>query len=115
MEKVTDETTLALLKEYDRKCEAAINEAKAHRDRLKQAALNQWARDHARYQMGDIICANDTIIEVQRLIGRHSVCYGSKPLYVQYLGPLLTKRLQPRKDMQTSGIYDDGREIKKIK
>lgn len=115
MDKVTDETTLALLKEYDRKCEAAINEAKAHRDRLKQAALNQWARDHAGYQVGDIICANDTIIEVQRLIGRHSAYYGSKTLYVEYRGPQLTKKLQPRKDGQISSIYDDWREIKKIK
>ena len=115
MEKVTDETTLALLKEYDRLCDYAISEAIARRDRLKQAALNEWACDHAKYQVGDIICANDTIIEVQSLIGRRSDYYGSKTLYVQYKGPKLTKKLQPRKDMSMSYIYDDGREIKKIR
>lgn len=103
-----------LLNGYDKMCDEAIREAKANRDKLKQAALNQWARENAEYQVGDIIKANDTIIQVERLIGRHSACYGSKTLYVEYRGPQLTKKLQPRKDGQISSIYGDGREIKKI-
>jgi hypothetical protein len=113
-EKITDEATLVLLNGYDKMCDEAIREAKANRDKLKQAALNQWARDNAEYQVGDIITANDTIIQVERLIGHHSACYGSKTLYVEYRGPQLTKKLQPRKDGQISSIYGDGREIKKI-
>ena len=113
-EKITDEATLTLLNGYDKMCDDAIREAKANRDKLKQATLNQWARDNAEYQVGDIITVNDTIIQVERLIGRHSAYYGSKTLYVEYRGPQLTKKLQPRKDGQISSIYDDGREIKKI-
>ena len=113
-EKVTNEATLVLLNGYDKMCDEAIREAKANRDKLKQSALNQWARDHAEYQVGDIITANDTIIQVERFIGRHSAYYGSKTLYVEYRGPQLTKKLQPRKDGQISSIYDDGREVKKI-
>ena len=114
-EKVTNEATLVLLNGYDKMCDEAIREAKVNRDKLKQAALNQWARDHAEYQVGDIITANDTIIQVERLIGRHSAYYGSKTLYVEYRGQQLTKKLQPRKDGQISSIYDDGREIKQLK
>ena len=103
-----------LLNGYDKMCDEAIREAKANRDKSKQETLNQWARDHAEYQVGDIITANDTIIQVKSLFGCHSAYYGSKTLYVEYRGPQLTKKLRPRKDGQISSIYDDGRDIKKI-
>ncbi len=78
-----------------------------------QSILNQWAKDNARFKVGDIICANDTIIKITDFYGVNSQ-YIEEKLYVTYIGQHLTKALKPRKDGSTMSIYDDGREVTKI-
>lgn len=113
-EKRTDEECLAFLKKYDELYDQDVREARVRRDKRKGLALDRWAWDNARFNMGDIIESQGTIIKIEKRIGRHSTYYGSKTLYVEYRGPQLTKKLQPRKDESCASIYDDGREINKI-
>lgn len=110
----TDEECLKLLADYDQAYEKDLKEAKQRRDNRKSIALNKWANVNARFNVGDIIESQGTIIQIDQRYGRHSPYYGTKRLYVEYRGPQLTKKLQPRKDGERSSIYDDGREIKKI-
>ena len=113
-EKMTDEVTLAWLNEYEKIFNEAIRVAKANLYKSKQAALNQWARDNAEFNVGDIIASNDIIIKVEKIVGRHSPYYRTKTLYAEYIGKQLTKKLQPRKDGQENRIYGDGRKITKL-
>lgn len=111
---MTKEETLELLKSSNKQYEQDIHEARNRRDERNGVVLNKWASDNARFNVGDIIESNNTIIQVKKRIGRHSTYYGNMPLYVEYRGPQLTKKLQPRKDENIASIYDDGREINKI-
>lgn len=79
----------------------------------QQALRDKWAKENARFKIGDIIQANDNIIEVERIRGCFESFY--KNPYVLYLGKVLTKALKPRKDESRTSIYDDGREIIKLK
>lgn len=93
---------------------AAENEEKRNLHRKKnQFILNQWAKDNARFKVGEIICANDTIIKITDFYGVYSQ-YMEEKLYVTYYGQQLTKALKPRKDGSMRSIYDDGRGITKI-
>ncbi len=76
----------------------------------KQDILDRWARENARFKVGDIILANDKYMAVAK-IGGYISC--GKPTAVYY-GKVLTKKLQPRQDGWGTSIYDDGREIKQI-
>ena len=110
----TNEDCLKLLADYEQAYEKDLKEAKQRRNDRKSIALNKWAITNARFNVGDIIESQGTIIQVVRRYGRYSQYYGTKGLYVEYRGPKLTKKLQPRKDGERSSIYDDGREIKKV-
>lgn len=110
----TDEECLKILADYEQAYEKDLKEAKQRRDNRKSIALNKWANVNARFNVGDIIESQGTIIQIDQRYGRHSPYYGTKRLYVEYRGPQLTKKLQPRKDGERSSIYDDGREINKI-
>ena len=110
----TNEECLKLLADYEQAYEKDLKEARQRRDNRKSIALNKWANANARFNVGDIIESQGTIIQIDQRYGRHSTYYGTKGLYVEFRGPQLTKKLQPRKDGQRSSIYDDGREIKKI-
>lgn len=93
-----------------------ISEAEEIRKRHnanKHKILNQWAKDNARFKIGDIIQSNDNIIKVTGFYGVHSPYYADK-LYITYRGQSLTKALKPRKDGRIFDLYDDGREIKKL-
>lgn len=110
----TDEECLKLLEDCERAYEKESKEARQRRDNRKSIALNKWANVNARFNVGDIIESQGTIIQIDQRYGRHSPYYGTKSLYVEYRGLQLTKKLQPRKDGERNSIYDDGREIKKI-
>lgn len=110
----TDEECLKLLADYEQAYKKDLEEAMKRRDNRKSIALNKWAYVNARFNIGDIIESQGTIIQIDKRYGRHSPYYGTKRLYVEYRGLQLTKKLQPRKDGERNSIYDDGREIKKI-
>lgn len=116
MEKRTAEETLEWLQKYDKQCDEEILQEiqrvkKAFRKR-KGLALDKWAYDNARFNRADIIESQGTIILVDSRRGRKKM-YANE-LYVEYRGPQLTRKLEPRKDGQIMSIYDDGREVKKI-
>jgi len=77
--------------------------------------LDTWAMENTRFQIGDIIQSYDTIIKVEKIKGYESEYYNSKGFYCIYMGHVLTKKLQLRKDEWQMSIYDDGREIKLIR
>ena len=110
----TDEECLKLLADYEQAYEMDLKVAKQRRDNRKSITLNKWAYANARFNVGDIIKSQGTIIQIDQRHGRHSPYYGTKRLYVEYRGPVLTKKLQPRKDGERSSIYDDGREIERL-
>ena len=86
-----------------------IGEIEIDFDLRRKGVLREWAQEHARFDIGDILQMENITIRVERFHGRCT----SKP-YVAYYGPVLTKKLQPRKDGFHTDIYDDGREIIKL-
>ena len=77
----------------------------------RQNTLNVWANKNHRFNIGDIIRCGDITIRVDGYYGQE---YRGK-LYVTYRGHALTKALKLRVDEWVTYIYDDGREIEKIK
>ena len=71
----------------------------------RREVLNGWAKEHTRFGIGDIVQMNDIIIRVET-ISAHSSRYCNP--YVVYYGPMLTKKLQLRKDGGCTTIYDDS-------
>lgn len=80
----------------------------------QQKMLNGWAKEHARFQIGDIINSYSVTIRVEKIVGGIG---SSKIPYVVYTGPALTAKLTVRKDGWITSIYDDSpeRNIKKLK
>ena len=112
MEKRTAEETLECLQKYDKQCDEEILRVKEIFRKRKGLALDKWAYDNARFHRADIIESQGTIILVDSRRGRAKMFHNE--LYVEYRGPQLTRKLEPRKDGQIMSIYDDGREVKKI-
>ena len=103
------------LSQIDSEYQKAKREVEEKYKRDRAVTLNAWAKDNAKYHIGDIIEANGTAIVVERILGHRSV-YGKSNTYCIYQGHALTKRLQPRKDEWVTTIHDDGsREIKLVK
>lgn len=105
---------LAKLKEIAQERDSEIDKIRVSACNKSAKVINDWAREHARFKIGDIIQSFDNVIQVTNILG-HCSNYVIKKLYVEYRGNLLTKKLQPRKDGAKVTIYDDGREIKKLK
>lgn len=89
----------------------------------QQKMLDGWAKEHARFQIGDIINSNTVTIRVEKIVGRiglRNIPYriGLRNIpYVEYTGHALTAKLTVRKDGRITSIYDDSseRNIKKLK
>lgn len=80
----------------------------------QQKMLDGWAKEHARFQIGDIINSNNVTIRVEKIVGR----IGLRNIpYVGYSGPALTAKLTLRKDGWITSICEDSpeRNIKKLK
>lgn len=75
----------------------------------RRLALNAWANENHRFNIGDIIRYGDITIRIDGYYGQE---YRGK-LYVTYRGHVLTKALKLRADGWVMDIYDDGREIEK--
>lgn len=98
-----------------RVCEEKEIERVRRQSRIdQQKMLNGWAKEHARFQIGEIIRSGEITIVVDKLIGRLGI--NNKP-YVEYKGHVLTRKLTYRKDGWVSSIYDDSpeRDIVKVK
>ena len=81
----------------------------------KKWAYETWAKDNARFQIGDIIKypSTGTIIKIERI--GYGLTYHTKKPYVTYWGPTLTKKLIPAKNGNPNfSMYDDGRDIVKL-
>ena len=96
---------------YNEECQTLDKTRKEYVQR-RRAILNEWAAEHARFKIGDILQMNSIIIQVEQIIGQ-SLTIGSG-LYVTYYGRRLTTRKQPTKDGSYASVYDDGREIIKL-
>lgn len=86
-------------------------EVKLKYRKLRYQILKKWADENKRFDVDDIIESNNQIIKITGYFGE--TMYSGKP-YVTYKGICLTKKLTPKKSGDTTNIYDDGREIKKI-
>ena len=104
---------LTMLGVENKRYSAEAETIRKRHEENKQKILNQWARDNARFKVGDIIKSNDNIIKVTGFYGVHSLYHVDK-LYITYRGQSLTKALKPRKDGSTQDLYDDGRIIEKL-
>lgn len=115
---MTNEECAKILADADKAFYEAENVARKERYDKRLKALNEWAEDNARFKVGDIIAYpnHQNIMRVDRIRGDQRLYrnenYG---LYVTYYGTLLTKKLEPRKNDSQFSMYDDGREIIKIK
>lgn len=80
----------------------------------QQKLLDEWAIEHTRFHVGDIIESHSVILRVAKIIGQMGL--GNTP-FVEYRGRALTKRLKNRADGLVTSIYDDNpnRNIMKIK
>jgi len=90
----------------------ALNTVRMDYVQRRRTILDEWAAEHARFKIGDILQMSSIIIQVEQIIGE-SLTIGSG-LYVTYYGRRLTTRKQPTKDGSYASVYDDGREIIKL-
>ena len=114
---MTNEECLNAVKYIENEYNRKKDELNAEYKKKTQSVLNQWARNNARFGIGDIIKSNDIIIVVEKIMGVHDFYYSSNNnLCVVYWGSVLTKKLEKRKDEFKSTIYDEeSREIKLVK
>lgn len=96
---------------YNEECQTLDKTRKEYAQRCR-TVLNEWAAEHARFKIGDILQMSSIIIRVEQIIGER-LTIGSG-LYVTYYGRRLTTRKQPTKDGSYASVYDDGREITKL-
>jgi len=71
----------------------------------EQKMLNEWAKEHARFSIGDVLNSLSVTIRVEKIVGRLGIA--NKP-YVEYQGHALTKKLQECANRRIAPIYDDG-------
>ena len=108
---MTDIETLNKLAQISAEAEQRRADVNTWERDARRLALNAWANENHRFNIGDIIRYGDITIRVDRYSGEE---YRGK-LYVTYHGHVLTKALKLRADGWVTDIYDDGREIEKIK
>ena len=90
-----------------------FEEYEASWEKRKRELVNRYVRENARFNVGDIIRANETTIRVGKIYASESM-YLPGIVYIVYRGVILTKKLEPKKSGDLYTIYDDGREITKI-
>lgn len=116
---MTNEECAKALAEIENEYRQQINLVEYTRADKRRKALNEWAKDNARFKVGDIIAYPNS----QRIMRVDKVSADQNPyrknlgggFFVIYYGTLLTKKLEPRKNDSQFSMYDDGREIVKVK
>lgn len=74
----------------------------------KNKLMHTYAIDNAKHSIGDVLTGNCDTIIVERLRWTSGML-GNEPQVVYY-GPILTKKLQPRKDGAKNSVY--GSDVK---
>lgn len=95
------------IQEYGKKQAELEQEMKKKQSEI----MAEYTKENHRFNVGDILQFNGMYIKVDRYYGTLD---NRGVFYVTYVGPELTKKLQPRKDGNRFRFYDDGREIIKI-
>ncbi len=108
---MTDIETLNKLAKISAESEQRRADVNTWERDARRLALNAWANENHRFNIGDIIRDGNITIRVDGYFGQE---YRQK-LSVTYKGHALTKALKLRVDGWVTDIYDDGREIEKIK
>lgn len=108
---MTDIDTLNKLAQIRAEAEQRRDDVNTWERNARQETLNVWASKNHRFDSGDIIRFCSITIRVDGYYGKES----RGKLYVTYRGHALTKALKLRADGWVTDIYDDGREIEKIK
>lgn len=68
----------------------------------KKQAYFKYVKDNARYKIGDIVSDSGHTIRVERI---SFGLYDSIPS-IYYVGPILTKKGEPRKDGETYCVFE---------
>lgn len=94
------------LEEYEKRYEALQHNYEAqiaeskHEFNTRSIELgNKWARDNARFSIGDVISSKGCIIKITEIKG-YRCLYGD--VCVQYRGETLSKRMQPQPKIEWS-------------
>lgn len=109
---MTDQETKDKLKMLRIKESEQLDKVRKEYAYQRQAVLDEWAKEHTRFNVGDILQMGSIKICVVLIIGCQST-FGDY-LYVTYYGPTVTNKFLPTKDGFHTTVYDDGREIIKL-
>ena len=109
---MTDQEIINKLQTLQRDRAKELDKVRQDFDLRQQAIMNEWAAEHARFKIGDILQMGCFTIRVEKIVGQN-MSYGNR-LYVAYYGPTVTKKFQPTKDGYKTYVYDDGRVINKL-
>ena len=116
---MTNEECAKVLAEIENEYRQQINLVEYTRADKRRKALNEWANDNARFKVGDIITYpnSQNIMRIDKVSADQNIYRKNLGggLFAIYYGTLLTKTLKPRKIDPYFSMYDDGREIIKIK
>lgn len=113
IQKLTEGQALKLLNQYSNNYVAQVESARRELAQHEKIVLDQWAECNAQFRVDDIIENCGFIIRVKYIYGRKRT-YSGKGLFIEYRGPVLTRKLEPRKSGIMASIYADGRNIKLI-
>lgn len=111
--KITEEQALKLLNQYNDNYVVQVDSARRELAQREKIVLDRWAECNAQFRVDDIIEYCGNIIRIKYIYGRKRT-YSGKGLFIEYHGPVLNRKLEPRKNGATASIYADGRNIKLI-
>lgn len=83
---MTTEQAIQKLKCINSLCEYEINEAEKKRDTSVKEVLNQWLKENKRFDVGDLVVCDKTIVRIEDICVEKCICSTTKPLLVRYVG-----------------------------
>lgn len=110
---MTKEQAIATINRLHKLCIKMIDSVKEQYATERRVVLNEWAKEKARFKVGDIIQCGSTIICVDFIVA--DVDFYNTRVYAIYKGPQMTNKLVPRKNGGRDYIVDDGLEIKLLR
>ena len=108
---MTDQECFHELKLIEQIHDKEVRKLIAKRDRDRKKALNQWAKDNHRFNVGDIVRKKSHAIRINGYFGRLSD-YNPGQLIVMYRGTELDASLNDTNI--TAFFYDDGTNVEKV-
>lgn len=70
----------------------------------KKAAYFEYVKDNAKYKIGDVVSDETDTIRIERIDFN---IFATGVVSIYYLGVMLTKKGEPRKDGQKRAIYEE--------